>query len=85
MNQISLISSLFALYVPHTIRFSTMIIHSMSKYLRSLISVQGGHHVACGELMSSEIKRPDRGGARARGIARREQRLFEPSLWIKQD
>lgn len=52
----------------------------MPKYLRSLISVQRAHRITHGKLMSREIKRLTVGGAWIYRIARRENRLFEPSL-----
>lgn len=57
VNQISLISSLFALYILLAVCFFTMLIHLMPKYLRSLISVQNACHITHGETMSNQIKR----------------------------
>jgi len=85
VNQISLISSLFVLYLPLTIHFSTMLIRLIPKYLRSLVPVQHARHITHGELMSREIKRLAVGAAWICGAAeKRKWALWALSLWFNQ-
>lgn len=65
---------------PSQYTFSTMLIHLMPKYLRSLISVQHARCITHRELMSREIKGLSVGGTEICVLVRRENCLNPSSV-----